>query len=71
MESKRNDIIDLTKEKQTQRFQNQFMLTKRETLGRGKVKLGCWDWYIHTTICKIHRQQGTTIQYREIILNTV
>ena len=34
--------------------------------GGGRDKLGVWDQQIHTTIDKIDKQQGPTIQHREL-----
>ena len=28
----------------------------------GRDELGGWDWHMHTTICKIDNQQGSTVQ---------
>ena len=53
-----------TKQKQTHRH-------RKQTYGyqRGKVggnKLGVWDQQIQTTIYKIEKQQGPTVQHREL-----
>ena len=29
-------------------------------------KLGVWDLQIHTTVCKIGKQKGFTVQHREL-----
>ena len=40
------------------------MLTKGERGGRDK--LGAWDQQIQTTIYKIDKQQGPTVQHKEL-----
>ena len=59
MESNKNDSIELTKQKQTQRFQNKTYVYQRGNVA-GRDKLGNWDCvyihiytYSHTTICEI------------------
>ena len=42
------------------------MDTKREGQGGGVDKLGVWDQQTHTTIYKIDKQQGPTVQHREL-----
>ena len=34
--------------------------------GQGREKLGVWDSQIQTTIYKIGKQQGPTVQHREL-----
>ena len=41
------------------------MVTKGEMEG-GREKSGVWDQQIQTTMYKIDKQQGPTIQYREL-----
>ena len=41
------------------------MVTKGER-GWGKDKLGVSDWQIQTTAYKIDKQQGPTLQHREL-----
>ena len=48
MKSNKNDTIELTKQKEIQRFWNQTCLPKGKWGGGGK--LWDWDWYRHTTI---------------------
>ena len=43
-----------TKQKQTQRFQNQTYGYRKGDVG-GRDELGGFDWHIHTTIYKISR----------------
>ena len=38
------------------------MVTKKEW----KDKLGVWDQWIHTTMCKTDKQQGPTIEHKEL-----
>ena len=45
------------------------MVTKGERVGRDK--LGIQDEQIKTTIFKIHKQQGPTVQHRECVQNPV
>ena len=54
-----------TKQKQTHRHRKQtygYQVGK----GGGRDKLGVWDQQIHTTIYKVDKQQGPTVQYREL-----
>ena len=41
------------------------MVTKGEKQGEGD-KLGVWDQQIQTTIYKIYKHQGPTVQHREL-----
>ena len=52
-----------TKQKQTLRHRKQSYSYQR---GRGRDKLGVWDLQIQTTIYKIDKQQGPTVQHREL-----
>ena len=36
--------------------------------GGGRDKLGVWDEQIHTTLYKVDKQQGLTIQHRKLYL---
>ena len=54
-----------TKQKQTHRPRNKFMVTKGEG-GVGRDKLEVWDQQMHTTIYKIDKQQGFTVWQREL-----
>ena len=33
--------------------------------GRGKDRLGIWNWHVHTAIFKIDNQKGPMVQHRE------
>ena len=44
--------------------ENKLMVTKGEReLGD---KLGAWDWQMQTTIYKLDKQQGPTVEHREL-----
>ena len=51
-----------TKQKQTHRHRKQTCGYQRGKWGGGD-KLGVWDQQIHTTIYKIDKQQGPTVQH--------
>ena len=53
-----------TKQKQTHRHRKQTYGQQRGKLGEDK--LGIWDQKIHTTIYKIDKQQGPTMQTRKL-----
>ena len=58
-----NELIYKTEtDSQTQKTN---LVTKGER-GWGKDKLGVWDQQIQTTICKINKQQGPTVQHKEL-----
>ena len=48
-------------------IENQLMVPKRER-GWDRDKLGVWDQQIQTTKYKIDKQQGPTVQQRELYL---
>ena len=52
-----------TKQKQTHRHRKQTYGYQR---GGGRDKSGVWDQQIPTTIYKTDKQQGPTVQHREI-----
>ena len=53
-----------TKQKQTHRHRKQTYSYQR---GKGeRDKFGVWDQQIQTTIRKVDKQQGPTVQYREL-----
>ena len=54
-----------TKQKQTHRHRKQ-TYGYQKGKGRGRDKLGVWDQQIQTIIYKIDRQQGPTVQHREL-----
>ena len=56
-------IYEAETESQTQK--TDLWLPKVEA-GCGRDKLGVWDQQIHTTIYKIDKQQGPTVQHREL-----
>ena len=51
-----------------QTYKKNVWVSKRK-IGR-RDKLGCWDSHllIHTSICKIDYQQGSTVKHRELDL---
>ena len=55
MESNKNDTIELKKQKQTQRFQNQTYAQQRRNMGERRDKLWGWDLYLHPAIYSIDR----------------
>ena len=57
------DTNELIYEKETdaQTQKTNLMVTKGLRVW-GREKLGVWDYQIHTTICKIDKQQGPTEQ---------
>ena len=46
-------------------IENECMVTKGER-GWGRDKLGFWNEQIHTTIYNIDKQQGLTVEHREL-----
>ena len=54
-----------TKQKQTHRHRKQTYGYQWGKMGGGD-KLGVWDQQIHTTIYKIDKQEGPTVQHREL-----
>ena len=48
-------------------MENKFMGGIKRGKG-GRDKLGVWDEQIHSTIYRIDKQQGPTVQYRELYL---
>ena len=54
----------IAKQKQTHRYRKQTSGYQRGR--RGKDKLGVWDQQIQTTMYKIDKQQGPTVQHREL-----
>ena len=46
-------------------IENKLMVTKGER-GWERDKKGFWDQQIQTTTCKIDKQQGPTVQHREL-----
>ena len=52
------------KQKQTHRHRKQ-TYGYQKGKGVGRDKLGSWDQQIQTTICKIDKQQGPTVQHME------
>ena len=52
------------KQKQTHRHRKQIYCYQRGKEGRDK--LGVWDERMHTTVYKIDKQQGPTVQHREL-----
>ena len=53
-----------TEKKQTHRQKTNLRLPEGKELGRDK--LGIWDEQIHATTCKTDKQQGLSVQYREL-----
>ena len=53
-----------TKQKETHRHRKQIYGYQRGKAGGDKV--GVWDQQIQTTIYKIDKQQGPTVQHREL-----
>ena len=58
-----NELIYKT-ETHSQTQKTNLWLPKGKNGGRGK--LGVWDQQIQTTIYKIDKQQGPTVQHREL-----
>ena len=54
-----------TKQKQTHRYRKQTYGYQRGD-GRVRDKLEVWDQQIQTTIYKIDKQKGPTVQHREL-----
>ena len=52
------------KTKTDSQTENKFMVTKQEKKGRDK--LGIRDYQIHTTMYKTDKQQGFSVQHREL-----
>ena len=52
VESNKNDRLEPTEQKQTQRFWNQTYVYQRGNVV-GRCKLEDWDWCIYTTIYEI------------------
>ena len=52
-------------QKQTHRHREQTSGYQKEE-GRGKDKLGVWDYHKQTIMYKINKQQGYIIQYGEL-----
>ena len=64
VESKKQDTNEfIYKQKQTHRHRKQTCLPKWKEAGD---KLEVWDWQIYTTIYKLGKQQGLTVQHREL-----
>ena len=53
-----------TEQKQTHRHRKQTYGYQRGRAGRDK--LGVWDQQIQTTVDKIDKQQGPTVQHKEL-----
>ena len=45
--------------------ENRFLATKGES-GERRGKFGDWDEHVHTGIYQIDKQQGPTVQHREL-----
>ena len=58
-------MILFTKQKQTHRHRKQTYGYQRGK-GVGRDKLGVWEQQIQATIYKIHKQQGPTVQHRDL-----
>ena len=55
-----------TKQKQIHRHRKQtYVYQKGKGTGVGRDKLGIWDEHKHTTMYKVGKQQGPTVQHRE------
>ena len=53
--------------KQTHRHRKQTQGYQRGKLGGGRRdRLGLWDWQMQTTVYKMDKQQGPTVQHREL-----
>ena len=69
LESNRNDTIELTKQKQIQKFKPKLMFTREEMRRAGVNKLGNWDLYIYThtyTHSPIYKTDKDLVYFREI-----
>ena len=45
--------------------ENRLAVAKRE-VGLGRDGLGCCDWQMQTVICRVDKQQGPTVEHREL-----
>ena len=57
--------MNITKQKKTHRHRKHTWLPKGKGGGE-RDKLGVWDQQIHNTAYKIDKQQGPTVQHREL-----
>ena len=55
-----------TKQKQTYRLR-EWTYGYQQGSVEGREKLGGWNGHIHTTIYKIGKQQGPTVEHRTIL----
>ena len=55
-----------TKQKQTHRCKKKTPMVTKGERGGGRDKLGVWDQQIQIIIYKVDKQQGPTVQHREL-----
>ena len=61
----KNSIDELIYETEIDSQTQKTNLRLPREMGEGD-KLEIWDWHIHTTMYKIGKQQGYTVQHREL-----
>ena len=57
-----------TKQKQPHRHRKQTYGYQRRKAGVEGDKLGIWNQHMHTTVYKISKQQGPTVEHRELYI---